>query len=333
MLRVKGIVAIVGISALLVLGAACGNSEPSATPAKLAEVETASPAQGNQATAPTAVAQAQQAVAPVAPVQTSVRPVSSGSGTPAKLPVAPSASAAVDAGRSGGVSAPALLQAASSEAGIWVTGQGTISLEPDLVLLNVGVETMGDTVAEARGDAATAMDAIIQAVKAHGLSDRDIQTRSFNIWPRYEYPEVTISGTRTRQQVLVGYTVSNTAAIKIRDMDAVGKIIDDVANAGGDATRINGINFTIEDPKSFMEQLREEAVGDAIAKAEQFASLTGVSVGNLVFISEMGGSGPIVADFAQAEGFALAKVASVPTSVSGGELELRLNVQVVFAIQ
>ena len=284
-LRRKGIVATIGVSALLLLGLACSNGEAATTPVTVAGVETASPVQGEQVVAPTAVAQAQPAVAPVTPVQTSVRPVASITETAPKLPVAPSVSAGVDISRSGGVRAPALLQAASSEAGIWVTGQGTISLEPDLVLLNVGVETMGDTVAIARGDAATAMDAIFQAVKAHGLSDRDIQTRSFNIWPRYEYPEVTISGTRTRQQVLVGYTVSNTAVIKIRDMAAVGEIIDDVAGAGGDATRINGISFTIEDPKSFMDQLREEAVEDAIAKAEPFASLTGVSVGNLVFIS------------------------------------------------
>ena len=333
MLRVKGIVAIVGISALLVLGVACSNGEAATTPVKAADAEAPALAQSEQAVAPTAVVQAQPAVAPVAPVQTSVRPVASVSEPAVKSPVASSVPAVVDVSRSGGVYAPALLQAANSQAGIWVTGQGSISLEPDLVLLNVGVETMGDTVATARGDAATAMDAIIQAVKAHGLSDRDIQTRSFNIWPRYEYPEVTISGTRTRQQVLVGYTVSNTAAIKIRDMSTVGEIIDNVADAGGNATRINGINFTIEDPKSFMDQLREEAVKDAIAKAEQFAGLTGVSVGSLVFISEVGGASPVVRDFARAEGFALAQAAPAPTSVSGGELELSLNVQVVFAIQ
>jgi uncharacterized protein YggE len=58
-----------------------------------------------------------------------------------------------------------------------------------------------------------------------------------------------------------------------------------------------------------------------------------VSVGSLVFISEVGGGAPVVRDFARAEGFALAKAAPAPTSVSGGELELSLSVQVVFAVQ
>ena len=71
---------------------------------------------------------------------------------------------------------------------------------------------------------------------------------------------------------------------------------------------------------------------DAIAKAEQFASLTGVSVGDLMFISEVGGGVPVVRDLAQVESMAMAKAAP-PTSISGGQLEISLNVQAVFAIQ
>ena len=217
--------------------------------------------------------------------------------------------------------------------GIWVNGQATVTVEPDLVLLNIGVEAIAETVAEARAEAADAMDAIVAAVKGHGLEDQDVQTQSINIWPQYEYPEVTSGGTRTRKQVLVGYTVSNSARIKIRDVDAVGTIIDSVAEAGGDATRIDGINFSIEDPKPFMTQLREEAVQDAVAKAEHLASLTGVEVGNLIFIGEAGGGTPRDQGFLR-ESMAYSMAASdSPTSISGGELQLSLNVQAAFSIQ
>ena len=217
--------------------------------------------------------------------------------------------------------------------GIWVNGQATVTVEPDLVLLNIGVEAIAETVAEARAEAAGVMDAIVEAVKAHGLEDQDVQTQSFNIWPQYEYPEVTTGGTRTRKQVLVGYTVSNSARIKIRDVDSVGTIIDSVAEAGGDATRIDGINFSIEDPKPFMTQLREEAVQDAVAKAEHLASLTGVEVGNLIFIGEAGGGAPRDQGFLR-ESMAYSMAASdSPTSISGGELQLSLNVQAAFSIQ
>lgn len=310
MFRAKGMMVAVGISALLVLGVACGNGEAAATETPKG--------------APDASAEIEQSVTVPAP---STAPSTAGEATVSK-----GSAVGLSSGISGSVPVAALAQGGSSDAGIWVTGQGTITLEPDLVLLNIGVETMADTVAIARGDAAEAMAAIVEVVKARGLEDRDIQTVSFNIWPRYEFPEVLVDGSRVRRQTLVGYTVSNTASIKIRDLDAVGEIIDDVAAAGGDPTRINGINFTIEDTSGYMEQLREDAVADAIAKAEQFAALTGVGVGSLVFISETGGGSPVVQDFGAWDGFMIAKAESVSTSISGGELELRLGVQAVFGI-
>ena len=218
-----------------------------------------------------------------------------------------------------------------SAAGIWVTGQASINVEPDLVLLTVGVETTGETVAQARAEAAAAMSAIVEAVKAHGLEDRDIQTQSFNIWPRYEYPEVVTLEGSSRRQVLVGYTVSNLATIKVRNVDAVGTVIDDAAEAGGDATRIHGIDFTVEDPKPFMEQLREEAVADARAKAEHMASLSQVTLGELVYLGEAGVAPPPGIELAAAA--FMAKADSASTSISGGELELRLNVQAGYVIR
>ena len=214
--------------------------------------------------------------------------------------------------------------------GIWVTGEATMGVEPDLVLLTVGVETTAETVALARAEAAEAMDAVVEAVKAHGLEDRDIQTQSFNIWPRYEYPEVLSNEGTTRKQVLTGYMVSNLARIKVRNVDGVGAIIDNAAEAGGDTTRIHGIDFTIEDPKPFTEQLREEAVADARAKAEHLASLAGVEVGELVYIGEAGAAPPPGPVFAEAALMARADASS--TSISGGELELRLSVQALYAI-
>ena len=132
---------------------------------------------------------------------------------------------------------------------------------------------------------------------------------------------------------MVGYIVNNTARIKIRDLELVGKIIDDVSTAGGDVTRINDIDFTMENPDSFMNKLREQAVKDAISKAEQFAVLTGVSVGSLVYISEMGSGAPVTKNFSESGAFAARSAMEVSsTSIAGGELELSLSIQAVFLI-
>ncbi len=211
-----------------------------------------------------------------------------------------------------------------SQSGISVSGEGSIDLVPDLALLNVGVEAVAESVSQAREEAAQAMDAVIAAVKAHGLEDRDIQTRSFDIWPQYDYQ----NNTRT----LIGYTVNSSATVKIRDIDNVGAIIDDVADAGGNATRIDGIRFTVEDPKPHMADLREAAFQDAMAKAEHLATLAGVELGPVTFVTESSGV-PVSRD-ETLDAMTLAAPAAAPsTSISGGELRISMHVQAVFDIR
>ena len=309
----KALAVTFGISAVALFAAACSTGE-AATNEETQQPQSAAPA--------VTVPSNQTFPAVVAPV------------TPAKLGPVAAAQAVSSVASSPSLSgAPVLQTTTSGNTGIWVSGRGSITLEPDLAMLNLGVETTGKTVAAARAEAATAMDAMVVSLKSNGVASIDIQTQFFNISPQYQWTEIVENGIRTSKQVLVGYRVTNNAAVKIRDMENVGPIMDDVAAAGGDAARINGISFTVEDTSPLMVQLREEAVADAIAKANQFAILTGVGLGRLVFISETGGAVPQVRAFPQAE-FALAAAAPAPsTSISGGELEITMSVQAVFTIQ
>ena len=236
-----------------------------------------------------------------------------------------------DAQSLGSSLAPAMSQWVSSgQAGIWVTGHGTVTIVPNLALLNLGVETRALTVEEARAEAAAAMTGIIDALKARGIADRDIQTRYFNISPEYTWQEVYEGSLRYNKQVLTGYRVSNSVIAKVRDTDILGVTIDDVVEAGGDATRIQSIQFTVDDPSAAQTQAREEAVLDAAAKADQFATLTGVVKGDLLFITESGGSAPVTYDYGvRTDSFA---AEAAPTPISLGELEVHVYVQTVFAI-
>ena len=215
-----------------------------------------------------------------------------------------------------------------------VTGRGKARLEPDLALVNIGVETYSNTVSRARDSASRTMDEIVKAITVHGVVSKDIQTRSFNIWPNYDYQEdFSSDGGRTSRRILSGYTVSNTVTIKIRNLDKVGEIIDDGANAGGDATRIDGVSFTVENVEPFMASLREDAVKDAVAKAEHFAAVAGVTLGDLMFLSESGTGTPRIQSFgSERMAFAAADPVS-QTSISGGELELTIAIQTAFAIE
>ena len=324
MKKIKGIALIVGISAALAAVIACNNGSGS-SPVDASGASTEATVTGETAAPDLAGGEGQLEPADAV---SSFEPVFETESGTAVVAVAPGS----------GPSRPStslLIQPAGSQAGIWVTGQATVSLEPDVALLNIGVEATGESVAEARGEAAVAMEAITAVLDALGVEERDIQTQFFNISPRYEFREVLEGGIRTHNQVLVGYMVSNSSRVKIRDLQAVGTIVDAVADAGGDAIRINGIRFTVDDPRPFMDSLREDAVNDALAKAQQFADLTGVSLGRLVFIAETGGGLPVVRDFASQQAFAALESVSVAVAspISAGELELRMTVQTVFDIE
>ena len=104
------------------------------------------------------------------------------------------------------------------------------------------------------------------------------------------------------------------------------------APSSGSGIWVSG-HFSVEDPEPFMAQLRQEAVRDAVAKADHFASLTGVAVGDLVSIGEVGAGTPVVRSSGFEEALMARTAAAPATSISGGELELRLSVQAVFSIQ
>ena len=232
--------------------------------------------------------------------------------------------ACVDAGNSAS-------GADAASGGIWVIGEASISVEPDVSYINMGVSATAKTVAEARGEAAAAMEAIFAAVKAHGLTDDDIQTTSFNIWPQYDWVETEEDGQYVGKQVLVGYEVNNSARLTVRNLDAIGQIIDDSTAAGGDATRINGIDFSIENPEQYEDDLRESAVADALAKAEHLAELAGVSVGKLTYIGRAGVAVP--APVTRGVAFAMEDSMAASTPIGSGQTEVSMRVQAAFSIE
>ena len=227
--------------------------------------------------------------------------------------------------------AAALSQLGGGSQGIQVNGTGTVVMAPDVALLALGVETMADTVAEARGEAASAMTAIMGALHARGIEDSDIQTSFINISPEYTYQEMLREGVRINERVLVGYRVNNNVVVKLRDLDAVGEIVDEVAEAGGDATRVESIRFSAEDTAEARRLARERAVMDATEKADQLATHTGVTRGSLVSVSESFGSGPVLRNLSFASDAVMMEQTTTP--VSAGELEITVNVHAVFEIE
>ena len=233
--------------------------------------------------------------------------------------------------------------------GIWVSGNGKASGAPDVAIISLGVESVEETAAAARTNAADAMNGVIDVLTESGIAESDIQTRYFNISPRYQSVEVQRcdepedSSTESEQDPtsekscynfwesrLTGYAVSNQASVKVKNLNNVGSIIDKASEAAGNLVRINGISFSIEDPQSLQDEARENAVADMKRKAEMLADLSGVQLGRLVYITEGASYSPPQPLYARAEG-AFAD-SSANTSISPGELDISTSVQGVFLI-
>jgi len=212
----------------------------------------------------------------------------------------------------------------SQQQGIWVSGQGKVSAEPDIANLQLGIEAQESSVAAAQSQAAEAMDDVMKALDDNDVAEKDIQTQYFNI------SKVTRWDDDNQQEVVLGYRVTNTVTAKIRDIEKAGTIIDAVALAGGDLTRINSIYFSIDDATTYQKEAREEAMADAKSKAEQLASLAGVKLGKPTYISE---------SFYQPSSYRYdvpmmeaGKSPAPSTIISPGEMDISLNVQVTYAI-
>ncbi len=208
--------------------------------------------------------------------------------------------------------------------GIWVTGQGEAMAVPDITELRLGVEARADTVAEAQTQASEAMDKVVVALKDNGVAEKDIQTQRFSIYP------VTRWIREKDEEEIIGYRVTNIVVAKIREMDKVGDIIDAVAEAGGDLTRIQGISFSVDDPTPYYEEARAKAVKDAKDKALQLADLADVKLGKPTYISE--GTTylpPVVRGLPEAEAVPMP---APETPISPGELKITVTIQVAYAI-
>ncbi len=206
--------------------------------------------------------------------------------------------------------------------GIWVTGEGKVSVVPDVAILNLGIESQADTVAEAQNRAATAMEAVLAELDNYGIAQRDIKTQHFNIYPVRRWVE--------DKEILLGYRVNNTVTAKVRKVTDTGAIIDATARAGGDYFRINGITFTVDDPSAYREEAREKAMEDAKAKAKQLADSAGIKLDSPIYINESGGFIPVPRIYT---GVPEAITAPASTPIAPGETEILITVQVVYSIK
>jgi len=209
---------------------------------------------------------------------------------------------------------------------ITVSDTAEVYAKPDLALTTFSVKTEKKTVAQAMTENTTKMNAIIDFMKKTGVEEKDLKTTSFNIYPRYDYIQSSIypSG----QRVLVGYEITQSLQVKIRDLEKIGQIIQGATDAG--ANQIGDLQFTIDNEDEFKKQARAEAIKKAKDKAEEIADQLGIKLVRIVNFNESSQM-PFYYDYALSEKVGIGGGGEVP-QIETGENKIEVTISITYEI-
>ncbi len=202
--------------------------------------------------------------------------------------------------------------------GITALGHGEVKVKPDIALVTVSVVTQSKDQAEAVSQNATRTTAALDALRAAGIAEKDIQTQSYTVEPQYDY--------RASPAVLTGYQVTNSVQATVRDLTKVGLVIDKTIGAG--ASQISGVSFDLADRGKAQAQALAIAVVTARLKAAVMAQAAGVELGRLLTMTEGGTTPPIQPIFAMR---AMAKAAP-ETPIADQQITVTANATLVYAM-
>ncbi|MCW3132977.1 MAG: SIMPL domain-containing protein [Methanophagales archaeon] len=210
----------------------------------------------------------------------------------------------------------------NGNATISVSGRGIVSAEPNQVEIRLGVETEDKNVSKALTNNSLRMNATIEALKTLGISEDEIETSRFNIYPIRDYER--------EPEEIVGYRVTNEIVVKTADIDKTGEIICVAIDAGANNVRsvVFGLNETREKESKYAAI--NEACGDAKGKAGAIASGFGLNIVRVVEVKESS----VYVTPCRAGGGYYEYALQIPTPIAPpiepGEIEVSATIDVVY---
>jgi hypothetical protein len=203
-----------------------------------------------------------------------------------------------------------------------VTGTGMVSITPDIAYVNIGVHTESPTASEAVDENNSQTQNVIDSLVKSGVAAEDIRTSNFNIWTNQYYNDMG-------QPTGTNYAVDNTVYVTVRDLSAMGELLDAAISAG--ANTIYSISFDLADKSADMKKARDLAVKNAQDQAAELAAAAGVELGEIQNISYYDNSSYPYTDYGIGGGGGEGAAMAVP--INPGTLNLTASVSVAYFIK
>jgi uncharacterized protein YggE len=164
---------------------------------------------------------------------------------------------------------------------VTVVGEGKVDGTPDVATINASIVSTAPDGATASEQTNTKMTQVIDTLKTQGIDQKDITTSDLSVQPQYG-----------DNSVINGYTATNTITVKFRKIDELGPATTTIQTIGGNATRIDSPSFSFSDDSQMIKDARARAFNDAKDRASQYAGLAGLTLGQVISITEAGAAVP-----------------------------------------
>lgn len=222
---------------------------------------------------------------------------------------------------------------------IVVSNSGETKGEPDLAVLDVGVEARGDSAGAVRDELSTRSAELRQALLDFGLEEDAITTNRFDITERVDRQQMEEDGVRPDSEAARAeytyYQGQHSFTVEVSAIDDVGAVIDTAVDGGAD--QVGQVTFTLSDQKR--AELREQALRTAIegarSEAETIADEIGASVVEATVIDASDGQvSPVRREVAYAGDAATEAPQATPmTSIESGEVTVQAHVRIEFEME
>jgi uncharacterized protein YggE len=197
---------------------------------------------------------------------------------------------------------------------IVTTGSGEVTTSPDRATVYVGVQSKAPTAAAAAADNARRQKAVLDTLRAMGLSSAQLSTLNYSITPDVQYDR---AGGAPR---VTGYSVTNTVRAEVLRLEEVGRLIDAALDKG--ANQISSLEFFSSNSDDARRRALAAAVVNARGDAESMARAAGGNIGNLIELST-GASSVVPMDMVRSS----AKLQlAAPTPIEPGTQTVRATV-------